>query len=192
MPTAKGIFIGVNTETQKKKRWQENLLLRKYTSYKGGSPGLVGSGSKVLGFESRRHILDGHLDIFLIDLLSKLYCLFEKTENKWKEAKVGPIFKKYFSYKQFLYCSPSFVSLTISIATAIWIGGSATSVKIALLNQPKNCKIKNWGLVDRKVVGRLYIFHNAMLKIKLFFVVFIKLGHSRPLFSSCSFFQYSL
>ena len=38
------------------------------------------------GFESRRCILDGHLDIFHIDLLQKLYCLFEKTENKRKRG----------------------------------------------------------------------------------------------------------
>ena len=35
-------------------------------------------------------ILDGH-DIFHIDLL---YCLFEKTVNKQKEAGVGPFKKK--------------------------------------------------------------------------------------------------
>ena len=44
------------------------------------------------GFESRRRILNGH-DIFHIDLLLKLYCLFEKAENKQKEAVIGP-FKK--------------------------------------------------------------------------------------------------
>ena len=41
------------------------------------------------GFESRRHILDGHNN-FHIDLLYKLYCLFEKTKHKEKEAGVGP------------------------------------------------------------------------------------------------------
>ena len=35
------------------------------------------------GFESRHNILDGH-DIFHIDLLQKLYWLFEKTKNKRK------------------------------------------------------------------------------------------------------------
>ena len=53
----------------------------------GGSPGLVvmgdGSCSRGHGFEYRRCLLDGH-DIFHIDLLKKLYCLFEKTENKRK------------------------------------------------------------------------------------------------------------
>ena len=33
------------------------------------------------------------MTFFLIELLQKLYCLFEKTENKQKEAGVGP-FKK--------------------------------------------------------------------------------------------------
>ena len=33
------------------------------------------------------------LTFFLIDFFVKLYCLFEKTENKRKEAGVGP-FKK--------------------------------------------------------------------------------------------------
>ena len=51
----------------------------------GGSPGLVVVGgnsySDGRGFESWRHIQDGH-DIFHIDLYQKLYCLFEKTENK--------------------------------------------------------------------------------------------------------------
>ena len=51
----------------------------------GGSPGLVVMGdnscSICCGFESQHHILDGH-DIFHIDLLLKLYCLFEKTKNK--------------------------------------------------------------------------------------------------------------
>ena len=40
------------------------------------------SCSKGRGFESQRHILDEHLGIFYIDLLSKMFCLFGKTENK--------------------------------------------------------------------------------------------------------------
>ena len=63
----------------------------------GGSPGLVVMGddscSRGRGFESRHHILDGY-DIFHIDLLLKLYCLFEKTVNKPKGIGVGP-FKKF-------------------------------------------------------------------------------------------------
>ena len=55
----------------------------------GGSPGLVVMGgdswSKGREFESQRRILDGH-DIFYIALLLKLYCLFEKTENKQKRG----------------------------------------------------------------------------------------------------------
>ena len=42
------------------------------------------------GFESRQHVLDGH-DIFNIDLLLKLYCLFENTENKRKRGQSWPI-----------------------------------------------------------------------------------------------------
>ena len=34
--------------------------------------------------------LDGH-DIFKIDLLQKMYCLFEKTKNKRKRGRGGPI-----------------------------------------------------------------------------------------------------
>ena len=41
------------------------------------------SRSRGCGFKSWHRILDGH-DIFHIDLLKKLYCLFEKTENKRK------------------------------------------------------------------------------------------------------------
>ena len=36
-------------------------------------------------FKSQRSIMDV-LDIFHIDLLQKLYCLFEKTENKQKRG----------------------------------------------------------------------------------------------------------
>ena len=32
------------------------------------------------------------MTLFHIDLLKKLYCLFEKTENKRKEARVGPVY----------------------------------------------------------------------------------------------------
>ena len=50
----------------------------------GGSPGLVVMGrdsrSKGRGFESRRRILDGH-DIFHIELLWELHCLFEKDRK---------------------------------------------------------------------------------------------------------------
>ena len=57
------------------------------------SPGLVVIGdnscSRGFGFKSWHHILDGN-DIFHIDLLVKLYCFFEKTKNKQKEARVGP------------------------------------------------------------------------------------------------------
>ena len=38
------------------------------------------SCSRGCGFESKRHILDGH-DIFHIDLLQVLYCLFEKDQK---------------------------------------------------------------------------------------------------------------
>ena len=34
------------------------------------------------------------IDIFHIDWLQKLYCLFEKTENKLKRGRGRPIFKK--------------------------------------------------------------------------------------------------
>ena len=57
------------------------------------SPGEVVMGddscSRGCGFESQCHILDGHY-IFHIDLWQKMYCLFEKTRNKQKEAGVGP------------------------------------------------------------------------------------------------------
>ena len=44
------------------------------------------------GFESRRCILDGH-DIFHIDVLKKMYCLFKKSENKQKRPELAH-FKK--------------------------------------------------------------------------------------------------
>ena len=41
------------------------------------------------GFESRHRILDGHFShIFVV----KLYCLFEKTENKQKRGRGWPNF----------------------------------------------------------------------------------------------------
>ena len=50
------------------------------------------SRSKGRGFKSQHCILDGH---FYTSICCKnLYCLFEKTENKQKEAGVGPFFKK--------------------------------------------------------------------------------------------------
>ena len=49
------------------------------------------SCSKGRGFESWRCILDGHLDIFSHLFVVKLLCLFEKTENKLKRGRVGPI-----------------------------------------------------------------------------------------------------
>ena len=52
------------------------------------------SCSKGRGFESQRHILDGHLDILHIHLLSKWYCLLEKPKINEKEAEVGTFFKK--------------------------------------------------------------------------------------------------
>ena len=64
----------------------------------GGNPGLevVGDDSCLIGrgFESRQHMLDGYLDIFHIDLLQKLYCLFEKTEKNRKRGRGWPIFFK--------------------------------------------------------------------------------------------------
>ena len=48
------------------------------------------SRSEGRGFESWRQILDGH---FFTNICYKnLYCLFEKTKNKRKEAGVGPFF----------------------------------------------------------------------------------------------------
>ena len=54
----------------------------------GGSPGLVVMGRdsrpEGRGFESWHRILDGHFShIFVV----KLYCLFEKTENKQKRGR---------------------------------------------------------------------------------------------------------
>ena len=43
------------------------------------------SGSRGCGFESWRLILDGH-DIYHIELLQKLYCLFGMTKNKRKKS----------------------------------------------------------------------------------------------------------
>ena len=63
-----------------------------------GSPGLVvmGDDSCLKGcvFKSRRRILDGHFDIFHIDLLYRLFCLFEKAKNKQKRGRVPPPQKK--------------------------------------------------------------------------------------------------
>ena len=60
----------------------------------GGCPALVVMGDdsclKGRGFESRRRILDGHF----FTLISCENCLFEKTENKLKEAGIGPFLKK--------------------------------------------------------------------------------------------------
>ena len=44
------------------------------------------------GFKSWHSILDGPV-YYHIDLLLKLYCLFEKSENKQKEARVCPFVK---------------------------------------------------------------------------------------------------
>ena len=85
----------------KKVECQQHILLaaqRRQSVNLGGSPGLVvmdnDSCSRCCGFESRPHILDGH-DIFHIDLLQKLYCLFDKTENKPKRCRGWPnCFKK--------------------------------------------------------------------------------------------------
>ena len=49
------------------------------------------SRSKGRGFESRHRILDGH-DIFSHWFAVKLYCLFEKTENKRKRGRGLPFF----------------------------------------------------------------------------------------------------
>ena len=49
------------------------------------------SRSEGRGFESRHRILDGHFShIFVV----KLYCLFEKTENKPKRGRGWTIFLK--------------------------------------------------------------------------------------------------
>ena len=58
---------------------------------KGGSPGLVVMGDH--GFDSGT-IYWMDLTFFHTDLLSKMYCLFEKNENKWKRGLVRPIFLK--------------------------------------------------------------------------------------------------
>ena len=67
---------------------QWSTLKVKEERSKGGSPGLVVVGDdsclRGRGFESRRRKLDGHFLVFFhINYLYKLYCLFEKTENKW-------------------------------------------------------------------------------------------------------------
>ena len=50
--------------------------------------------SKGHGFESRHHILDGHDIFFTLICCKKLYCLFEKIENKRKSGRGLPIFQK--------------------------------------------------------------------------------------------------
>ena len=66
------------------------------TDAKGRIPGLVVMGDnsclKGCGFESQHHILDEH-DIFCIDFCKKCIVCSKETENKQKEAGVGP-FKK--------------------------------------------------------------------------------------------------
>ena len=51
------------------------------------------SCSRGHGFESRHLKPDGH-DILHIDLLFKLYCLFEKTENRQEEVGFANVFNK--------------------------------------------------------------------------------------------------
>ena len=62
----------------------------------GGSPGLVAMGddtcSRGCGFKSQHQVLDGYF-FTLICCKNCIVCLFEKTENKQKEAGYGP-FKK--------------------------------------------------------------------------------------------------
>ena len=64
------------------------------TRNSGGSPGLVVFGddscSRGCGYKSYHHILT----FFHFDLLFKLYCLFEKTENKLIRGRGLPIFNK--------------------------------------------------------------------------------------------------
>ena len=70
--------------------------MKKMKRQLGGSPGLVVMGDDSClrghGFESRHRILNGH-DIFYIDLLLKMYCLFGKTKINKKEARVVPFLK---------------------------------------------------------------------------------------------------
>ena len=73
-------------------------VLFKHWQQLGGSPGLVVMGgdsrSKGRGFESQCHILDGHGIFSQWFVVKKLYCLFEKTENKRKRGRDWPIFLK--------------------------------------------------------------------------------------------------
>ena len=81
----------------------------------GGSPSLVVMGDdsclRGRGFESRCRFLDGH-GIFSHGFVVKLYCLFEKTENKQMEAGVRPIFFKKVA-QFFRHCSKSSFLVTL-------------------------------------------------------------------------------
>ena len=61
------------------------------------SPGLVGMGGgsrlKVVGLDPGT-VYWMEMAFFHIHLLWELYCFFEKTDNKQKEAGVGPFFFK--------------------------------------------------------------------------------------------------
>ena len=57
--------------------------------------------SGVREFESLHRLLDGHFKHFIV--VRKLYCLFEKTKNKWKRGQGWPIFKKKAFWKSFEY-----------------------------------------------------------------------------------------
>ena len=67
----------------------------KHCNCQGGSPGLVIMGDnsclKGHGFKSQRHILDGHFSHWFVVKI----VLFEKAENKQKEAEGGIITAKF-------------------------------------------------------------------------------------------------
>ena len=91
----------------------------------GESPGLVVMGwdscSEGRGFESQRHLLDGH-DIFSHWFVVKtvLYCFFEKTENKRKRGRARPFLKNVDLGKRRRKLEPNLLSLLSLVQEKLW------------------------------------------------------------------------
>ena len=98
----------------------KNIWASKFQNFMGGSPGLVVMGgasfSEGCGFESRRHILDGH--IFTL-ICCKIVSMFVWKRPKIKEKEAGmPQLKKikisvqsnlFFTFKTILKVYPPFL-----------------------------------------------------------------------------------
>ena len=137
----------------------------------GREPWSSGNGRRLIFERPWLRIEWMDMTFFHIDMLLKLYCLLEKTENKRKRGRVGQFFIKeqnYYFFRRLLFFPKLSCFALLKEVLPLFL-----SQQIFYLRDDWTCAFKSFVLTARKLSPKKYV----------------KIGHSRPLFDNFCLFN---